>query len=135
MRRSFIPTREWQDARHKVGLQGELEAMAWLTAGGWQVEAHRFKLGRHDLDLVIRRGRTVAFVEVKTRSSSSFGSGVEAVRWRKQRIIARVAALWVLRHGRAGDEYRFDVIDLRRVGPGWELEHYPDAFRPPESLI
>jgi putative endonuclease len=135
MPRTFIPSREWQDARHRVGLQGELEAMAWLIASGWQVEAHRFKLGRHDVDLVIRRDHTVAFVEVKTRNSTSFGAGVEAVRWRKQRLIARVAALWVLRHGRAGDQYRFDVVDVRRAGTGWELEHYPDAFRPPESLI
>lgn len=135
MRRGFIPASEWQDARHRVGLEGELAAMAWLIAGGWQLEAHRFKLGRHDVDLVVRQGRTVAFVEVKTRNSPTFGAGVEAVRWRKQRIIARVAALWVMRHGRAGDEYRFDVVDVRRAGMGWEFEHYPDAFRPPESLI
>ena len=135
MSRKFIPTAEWQDERHRQGLIGEQEAMAYLTACGWEVEAHRFKLGRHDVDLVIRRGHTVAFVEVKTRRSTICGAGIEAIGWRKQRIIARTASLWALRHGRAGDEYRFDAVEVRWVNGRWEVEHVPDAFLPSESLI
>ncbi len=135
MRRASIPTSEWQDARHKFGLEGELEAMKWLVAGGWHIEAHRFKLGHNDIDLVARRNHTVAFIEVKTRSSHTFGTGAQAVHWQKQRIIARVATVWVMRHGRSGDEYRFDVMDVCRAGSGWKLEHIPDAFRAPESWI
>ena len=135
MRRAFVPTSEWQDPRHRFGLEGELEAMKWLAARGWQVEAHRFKLGRNDVDVIARKGQTVAFIEVKTRSSHTFGTGAQAVHWQKQRIIARVASLWVMRHGRPGDQYRFDVLDVRRAGCGWKVEHIPDAFRPPESWI
>ena len=47
--------------------------MGYLVACGWQVEAHRFRIGRHDLDLIVRRGRLVAFVEVKTRRSLRCG--------------------------------------------------------------
>lgn len=135
MRKSFVPTSEWQDPRHKFGLEGELEAMNWLAANGWHVEAHRFKLGRNDVDVIARRLRTVAFIEVKTRSSHDFGTGAQAVHWRKQLIIARVAAVWVMRHGRHGDEYRFDVIDVRRSGAGWKFDHIADAFRPSESWL
>jgi len=129
--RRFIPTREWEDARQIRGLAGEHAALAYLTACGWSVEAHRFKLGRHDLDLVVRRGGVVAFVEVKTRRSAAFGVAAEAVGWRKQRTLARVAELWRLRYGRAGDSYRFDLVSVTDAGGGrFEVEHLPDAWRP-----
>jgi putative endonuclease len=128
--RRFIPTREWEDARQVRGLAGEHAALAYLTSCGWSVEAHRFKLGRHDLDLVVRRGSVVAFVEVKTRRSAAFGLAAEAVGWRKQRTLARVAELWRLRHGRPGDSYRFDLLSVTDRGGGrLEVEHLPDAWR------
>jgi putative endonuclease len=129
--RRFVPVEQWEDERQVLGLEGERLAIAFLTSCGWSVEAHRFKLGRHDIDLVVRRGSTVAFVEVKTRRSTTYGSGLEAVNWRKQRDIARVASVWVLRHGRPGDEYRFDLLAVEDL-PGREptVEHVPDAWRP-----
>jgi putative endonuclease len=130
--RRFVPVDQWEDPRQLLGIQGERVAIAFLTSCGWSVEAHRFKLGRHDLDLVIRKGRTVAFVEVKTRRSTVCGSALEAVSRRKQRDIARAASVWVLRHGRPEDEYRFDLVavsDARGVTPA--IEHVPDAWRPP----
>jgi len=128
--RRFIPSAEWEDERQLLGLRGERIAIAFLTSCGWSVEAHRFKLGRHDLDLVVRKGRTVAFVEVKTRRSATCGSAVEAVSRRKQREIGRVASVWVLRQGREGDEYRFDVVAIQDA-PGGEpvVEHVADAWR------
>ena len=128
--RRFTPSTEWEDERQLLGLRGERIAMAFLISCGWSVEAHRFKLGRHDLDLVIRKQSTVAFVEVKTRRSSSCGTALEAVSLRKQREIARVASVWVLRQGRPGDEYRFDLVAIHDQ-PGGEpvVEHIPDAWR------
>jgi len=128
--RRFVPVSEWEDERHLLGVEGERLAIAFLTSCGWSVEAHRFRLGHHDIDLVVRKGRMVAFVEVKTRRSSNYGSGLEAVSARKQRDIARVANGWLLRHGHLGDEYRFDLL-LVKVGSGGKhsVEHVPDAWR------
>ncbi len=128
-RRRFVPTREWEDERQRRGLVGEREALAYLTACGWSVEAHRFRLGRHDVDLIVRRGRTVAFVEVKTRNGRSHGAPGESVGRRKQEAIGRVAALWRLRHGRPDDEFRFDLVAVRTWGGRVEVEHVPDAWR------
>jgi putative endonuclease len=128
--RRFIPVAEWEDQRQVLGVKGERLAIAFLTSCGWSVEAHRFKLGRHDVDLVIRQGRLVAFVEVKTRRSTSCGSGLEAVSRRKQRDIARVAAVWLLRFGRPGDEYRFDLVAIHDADGAHPLvEHVADAWR------
>lgn len=105
-------------------------AMAYLTSCGWGIEAHRFRLGHRDLDVIARRGELVAFVEVKTRGSSVWGAPAESVDWRKRRTIARVAEVWRERHGRVGDVYRFDVIEVR-VGAsgGYQVEHLEDAWR------
>ena len=102
-----------------------------LAAAGWRIEAHRFRVGHNDLDLVIRRGPLVAFVEVKTRRGDRFGSGRESIGWRKRQVLARVAEVWRLRFGRGGDSYRFDVVevDVRGGGPPRVL-HIPDAWRP-----
>jgi putative endonuclease len=126
----FIPIAEWRDPRHRLGVRGEHLAIGFLTAAGWRLEAHRFRLGRHDLDLVMRRRCLVAFVEVKTRTGSSFGAGVEAVGWRKRRTLARLAEVWRGRHGRPSDLYRFDLVEVRIVaGTTAEVIHVEDAWR------
>ena len=127
--RRFIRTEDWRDARHRRGLWGERLAIAYLTACGWSVEAHRFRLGRHDIDLVIRRGSLVAFVEVKTRRSGVCGEPVASVTAAKCRVLARVATAWRARHGRRGDEYRFDLVTVRLGGATPRLDHLADAWR------
>lgn len=105
--------------------------MRHLRSRGWTVEAHRFRLGRLEVDLVVRRGSLVAFVEVKSRRGDGFGAPAEAVTWAKRREIIRVARAWMDRRGRPGDVYRFDVISVRQDRiPGSRIEHLEDAFRP-----
>ena len=134
-RSRYVPSNEWKDARQRRGLWGERVAMGYLVGRGWTIEAHRFRLGHQELDLVARRGELVAFVEVKTRTSVGWGAPAESVVWRKRRTIARVAEVWRARHGRPGDVFRFDVIEVR-VGAGagcgagrYRVRHLEDAWR------
>ncbi len=78
----------------------------------------------------MRRGQVVAFIEVKTRTSATFGLGREAVGWRKRRTLMQLGEIWRERHGRPEDVYRFDVVEvvLRSSGPP-EVLHVPDAWR------
>src|SRR5687768_8275993 len=105
--RRLVPATEWTDPRHTRGLAGERLALAYLVSCGWDIEAHRFRVGRHEIDLVARRDDVVIFVEVKTRRSEACGTALEAVSRLKRRTIARVAAVWLLGYGRPGDTYRF----------------------------
>ncbi|MGE0442000.1 MAG: YraN family protein [Gemmatimonadales bacterium] len=126
------PAGEWRDPRHRRGLAGELAAARYLIANGWSIEAHRFRVGHHDLDLIARQRDLVAFIEVKTRSPSRFGDGREAVGARKRAILELVAAVWLARRGRAGERYRFDVMLVGRgpVGSTFpQVAHIPDAWR------
>jgi putative endonuclease len=121
---------DWRDPRHRQGVEGEEEAMDFLMRAGWVILAHRFRMGRLEIDLVARKDSLVAFVEVKTRMSRQFGSPLEAVTWSKQREIGRVAQAWMDRNGRPDDIYRFDVIGITRLAGGARrIEHVADAFR------
>lgn len=125
-----IPPDQWQDPRHRAGHEAEEAAARWLVSRGWRIEAHRWTLGRHDLDLIARRGDLVAFIEVKLRRHDRCGAGVEAVGRRKRGAIERTAWSWILLHGHAGDRYRFDVISLERPDGLGRVEHLEDAWRP-----
>jgi len=127
---SFIPATRWTDRRQVRGLRGELVALSYLVSCGWEIEAHRFRMGRHDVDLVARRDTTVAFIEVKTRKSAECGAPAEAVSARKQAILGKVAACWQVSFGRPGDVYRFDLVSVWERSPGGaSVEHVPDAWR------
>ncbi|MDF2774190.1 MAG: protein yraN, partial [Geminicoccaceae bacterium] len=78
---------------------------------------------------VAERDGTVAFVEVKARRGKEFGDPVEAVHWRKQRELARSAAVWIDRHGRPTDSYRFDVIGVLLEGNSVRIKHIENAFQ------
>ena len=88
----------------------------------------RFRSGHRDIDLVMERDGTVAFVEVKARRGDRFGTPVEAVNWRKQKELSRSATVWIARHGRSGEFYRFDVVGVLMEGERVRVRHVPDAF-------
>ena len=115
-----------------MGLQGEGVAARWLRVHGWEIAERRFRNGRRDIDLVATRaepaGRTVAFVEVKTRASADFGGPVSAVNWRKQRELCRSAKVWMSRFEKPGDTFRFDVIGVILGHENVRVQHVENAF-------
>lgn len=117
---------DWTDPRHREGVAGEEQAIRYLQSRGWEILEHRFRAGRIELDVVARRGHLVAFIEVKTRRGTAFGSPFEAITGAKRREIVKAARVWTDRHGRPSDVYRFDCIGL----VDGKLEHLEDAFRP-----
>lgn len=116
------------EATQALGLVGEQVAERWLRGKGWRVVQRRFRSGHRDIDLVVERDGVVAFVEVKARSGDQFGDPVEAVNWRKRRELTRSASVWVDRHGREGDSYRFDVVGVLISGGKARVRHVEHAF-------
>ena len=127
---ALSPRPPFADPRHQLGLAGESAAARCLEQQGFDVVARRFRVGRHELDLVARRSTLVVFAEVKTRGSTRMGPPEAAVGVRQRRVIARVAEVWVQRHGCAGDVYRFDLLAVRPVPDGWAVRWIRDAWRP-----
>jgi putative endonuclease len=112
-----------------LGELGERIAARWLESKGWRIRERRFRCGHRDIDLVVERDCTIAFVEVKARSGERFGHPVEAVNWRKQRELRHSATVWIARHGRAGLEYRFDVVGVLLDSGKARLKHVENAFK------
>jgi len=95
------------------------------------VLARNARLGGVEVDLVIRRGRLVVFVEVKTRRSRRFGPPEAAVDAAKQKRLLRAARAWIAENPGAAGRLRFDVVACH-VSPGepetWKIVHWEGAF-------
>jgi putative endonuclease len=115
--------------REALGRDGERAALRWYVAREFRVLARNWRCSFGELDLVVRRGRLVVFVEVKTRAGAGFGGGYEAVGWKKQRKLRQLAEAFVAAHGVPGEDYRFDVASVM-LGPGGrhDVEVFQDAF-------
>ncbi len=90
-------TLRWFSPRRSLGDRGERAAARFLKRQGYKIVARGYSNAYGELDVVAVDGRTVVFVEVKTRVSTAGGHPAEAVTAEKQRRLRR-AALGFLRH-------------------------------------
>src|SRR5215471_17059126 len=82
-----------------LGYLGERAAEKFLKRKGYKIVARGLRSRGGELDLVAVDGRTIVFVEVKTRSSGQYGDPSEAVDLRKQKRMTRAALVYLKRHG------------------------------------
>ena len=114
-----------REIAEKRGRRGEGWAALWLRLHGWRIVARRVKSPRGEIDLIARRGGTVAFVEVKWRASGErLDTAIDAYRLRRVAAAAEAAARG---HCRAGDTMRIDVLLL---APGRWPRHIVNAWQP-----
>ncbi|WP_375458271.1 YraN family protein [uncultured Enterovirga sp.] len=106
------------------GRGAERLALLWLMAKGYRPLARNYAEAGGEIDLVMRRGRTVAFVEVKIRATMA--GALESVDEGKRRRIRRAARAWITRHPSVASlTFRADAVFL---APGEWPRHMPDAF-------
>jgi putative endonuclease len=92
---------------------------------GYRILGANVWIGGYELDLVVRRGRRLAFVEVKGKSGDGFGDPLEMVDDEKMRRLRRAASAWLARHREhSGCQVCFDVV-AERAG---KLERVAEAF-------
>jgi putative endonuclease len=90
------------------GRRAERLAAFWLQLKGWKILGRRVRTPVGEVDLVARRGRTLAFVEVKARATAE-EAGLALDEWRLRRVAAAAEAL-AHRYARDGDDIRLDAI-------------------------
>lgn len=100
---------------------------AQLAAEGWEVLDRRWRGGVGELDLVVRRGGRVRFVEVKGRDPAD-SLGLESIDDRKQARLVSVAEAWTAMHPGLHGELGFLVAVVTMAPGGWTTEWLDDAF-------
>ena len=113
----------------RLGRLGERRAAWFYRLRGYAIVARNVRSRGGEIDLIVRRGRTLVFVEVKTRQSLTAGAGYDAVDARKQLQLVTLASQWLARHPHPG-EIRYDVLSLFWNGRRFVVTHLADAFRP-----
>jgi putative endonuclease len=105
--------------------------MLFLLAKGYRPIARRYRTPLGEIDLIVKRGRTIAFIEVKARALER--DALESVGTFTERRIVDAADLWLAKHPAASAyDLRYDVVVLTP----WRLpRHIPDAFRPGFSKV
>ena len=92
----------------------ERKARRHYRLRGYRILGENVWIGGYELDLIVRRGRRLAFVEVKAKSGPGLGDPLEMVTAEKQRRLRRTAEAWLATHPEcAGLEARFDVVAVR----------------------
>ena len=114
-----------------LGNRGEETAAAYLERKGCAVLERQYRTPVGEIDLIARDGRTLVFVEVKTRRSARYGQPAAAVGYEKQRRITRAAMWYMMNKNRQGETppCRFDVVEIYATPEGtWNIRHLENAF-------
>jgi putative endonuclease len=101
-----------QARKQAIGQYGERVAAAHLRDAGMTVLATNWRCKYGEIDIVARDGSTLVICEVKTRTSTSHGSGLEAVTGHKAARLRRLAAYWLEVHRVQPDAVRIDVVSV-----------------------
>ena len=122
MRPKKLATAERRECE-KAGRQAE-RAVVWLLRfKGYLILAQRYRVPVGEIDIVAKRGQTVAFIEVKARATEA--AALESVTVRRQQRIARAALLFLQKNPpHSNCDFRFDVITVTQQK--WARHHLDD---------
>jgi len=110
-----------------LGQTGEDIAVRHLKDKGYSILHRNFRTPLGEADIIVRDKETLVFVEVKARTSDAFGQPFEAVGYRKQEKLKKIA-LYYIKHTRTESPVRFDVISIITKNGKEEINHIKEAF-------
>jgi putative endonuclease len=128
-----VTLRTWLEERIRqptLGERGERAAAKHLRRLGYKLIATRRRHRYGEIDIIAADGRTVVFVEVKTRRDEQLGRPAEAIDVTRQARLTRAALAFLKSHGLLEYACRFDVVEV--IWPEGErrptIRHLRDAF-------
>lgn len=118
--------------RKSLGRRGEDAATRFLKRLGYRILARGLDSRLGELDIIAVDNRTIAFVEVKTRTSTDAGHPADAIDATKQRRMTQAALAYLKSHGLLNHAARFDVVAVTwpENASRPTIEHYKNAFSP-----
>lgn len=116
------------------GETAESSAAQYLLERGYRLRERNFKTRLGEVDLVVERESTVAFVEVRYRRSAAWGSPEATVGKLKRRKLILAALEYVQRHRLENRALRFDVLSISQARGRLRFEHFENAFAMEDSM-
>jgi putative endonuclease len=101
--------------RQNLGKWGEALAADHLRRQGYVLLERNARTPYGELDLVMRQGEAIVFVEVKTRASRAYGLPEESITPRKQEHLLNAARAYLQSHAELSGDWRVDVIAIRKM--------------------
>ncbi len=95
-----------------IAQKGENIAVAHLQKNGYSIIERNFRKGYGEIDIVALEKDTLVFIEVKTRTSTQFGSPLEAITPWKLRTLIKTAQFYKLTHSKLPESLRIDAVSV-----------------------
>ena len=111
---------------NELGLMAEQIAARYLQANGLKLLSSNFNCRYGEIDLIMREGKSLVFVEVRLRSSNDFGGAVSSITSSKQHKLLRTAQHYMQLHGEAA--CRFDAVLMSGLDQA-QIEWIKNAFQ------
>lgn len=112
----------------QIGNYGETVAAKYLKRKGYKIIARNYSCKFGEIDIIAQQDETLVFVEVKTRTSTLYGTPAEAVTYNKKQHIVNTAKYYIMMSKYDGN-IRFDVVEVYLVGGKAErIEHIENAI-------
>lgn len=113
-----------KERRMKTGQTFERLAAAFFEQNGFEILQRNWRTGRREIDLIVKKGGLIAFVEVKSASSKKYGHPANRVDDKKVANLTKAAQQYLIDNKIENCDLRFDVVTF----VNGKLEHFPDAF-------
>ena len=110
----------------ETGAYGETMAANFFHANGFEIVARNYRFRHSEIDLIVKKDDWLLFVEVKTRSSSSYGEPEEFVDARQVNKLFEAAEEFIYANDWQGN-IRFDIVSVK-LGTKPEIIHFEDAI-------
>lgn len=115
-------------AKHlEFGKLGESEAQEFLRLQGYQILQLNWRYKHWEIDIIAKEGDILAFIEVKSRSSTDYGEPFQFVDLKKQKNLIRAAGVFLKRINHQGD-VRFDIVSVYNRDGKKDISLVRDAF-------
>ena len=118
-----------------IGQDGERIALRFLKDRGYKIITTNYSTKIGQVDIVARDGKTICFVEVKTRSNYRFGYPKESIGSIKQQKLSKLALLFLKKRNMLNQSARFDVVSVSFINGSPKVDLIKDAFRLDTSYI
>jgi putative endonuclease len=115
--------------KSEIAIEGENLAVRYLIDQGYKILERNWRFSNFgEIDIIVHIDNTIAFVEVKTRTSDACGDPLESITRTKQKQIMRLAEIYIQNTSLVGDPvFRFDAMSIV-MGQKPLINHLTDAF-------